>query len=384
MRSVERPVIPNVLFEHLEELGYLFIQRRKLLFSSEIPLRRLRLHEQRIEAHLDGLRVGEAASVQIALEKLVGDDPWLITAAARVWLTQGEPAPAKLIELLATVSPDLSIAWKEALRAIPTPLVQKVLPPKSAMDFPPVVQAIAADAWGWHGLLSPGFAAELQMSPHSAVRFSVARHSGGADKLLGDTDPMVRRAALWALARGSASRALDYSRQAARSAPPDLFALRILGLMGEKSDGRLLVSALSQPTTTLPALWALRDLAHPEYADHVVDLLEAKNEDVAAAAREVFESLAGPLPPPDPQAPIPSSGSPARYRWQQMRGKLDLNNRKLRGQPFPWTSDPADEPMELVWRRACVSAKPETDWLRREVPDGFFAGVPSPVAVPGE
>jgi hypothetical protein len=385
--SMDRPVVPHVLLEHLEELAALLVQRRKLLFSPEVPLRRLKQHDDRIEAHLDGLRTGGPAAIKIAEERLAGD-PWLIVAAARVWVSQGDPSPQAVMERLKTAEPDSSPAWKEAFRAIPPRLVQRLLPQDGAERLPSPALEIAADAWGWHGLLLPVTASVLTASPQSSVRFSLARHlaqnSPATDRLLEDGDTLVRRAALWSLALRNPKAAVERSRQLSRAAQPDPFGLRVLGLLGERTDGRLLVSALAQPGLKIAALHALRDLAHPEFADAVLEIIEGKDEDAATAAREVFESLVGKLPSPDPEKPAPPGISLTRFQWQQIRPKLDLSVRRLEGEALAWASDPGDEPMERVWRAACFPGKPETAWLRREVPDGFFTGISSPVAIPGE
>ena len=263
-----------------------------------------------------------------------------------------------------------------------------MLPAEGAERLPSPVLEIAADAWGWHGLLLPGTTTALAASPQSSVRFCLARHlaqnSSGADRLLEDEDALVRRAALWSLALRNPKAATERSRQLSRAAPPDPFALRVLGLLGERADGRLLVSALAQPPVRVAALHALRDLAHPEFADGLVDFVDDEDEDAATVAREVFESLIGKLPSPDPDKPSPPGVAPTRFQWQQAQPKMDLSARKLHGEALPWAGDPADEPMERVWREACSSGKPDTGWLRREVPDGFFTGIPSSVAVPGE
>lgn len=376
-----------MLVEHLEELAYLSIQRRKLLFSPEVPLRRLKLHDGRIEAHLDGLRTGGAASVAIAAQKLAGD-PWLVSAAARAWLEQGQPGPDAVIDQLKTVEPEWAAGWKEAFRAIAPELVQRLLPQGHPDRLPPLAQQVAADAWGWHGLLRPETAGALRTHPKSSLRFTLARHLAwnglGPDTLLEDPDVLVRRAALWGLALRNPKAAMDQSRQAARATPPDPFALRVLGLLGERADGRLLVAALAPSGARLAALHALRDLAQPEFADALVEFLESDDEETALAARAAVESLVGRLPSPDLEKAAPPGISLARFQWQQVRPKLDLASRRLQGQPFPWTGDPADEPMERLWRQACVAAKPESTWLRREVPDGFFTGLPSLSAIPGE
>jgi len=387
--SAERPAVPHVLLEHLEELAALLVQRRKLLFSPEVPLRRLKLHHERIEAHLDGLRTGGSAGVKIAEDRLSGD-PWLVVAAAQVWMSQGEPSQQAVMEKLKTAAPDSIPAWKEAFRAIPARLVQHLLPQGEVERFSSPALEIAADAWGWHGLILSGTAAALVASPQTSVRFSLARHlaqnspGSGTDRLLEDEDSFVRRAALWSLALRNPKGAVERSRQLGRASQPDPFALRVLGLLGEHMDGRLLVSALAQPDVKIAALYGLRDLAHPEFAEALLGLVEGPDKEMAPAARYVVESLIGELPAIDPEKPAPPGISPIRYQWQQARPKIDLSVRRLEGKALAWAADPGDKPMERVWREACSTAKPENAWLPREVPDGFFTGLPSPVAVPGE
>jgi hypothetical protein len=387
MRAVERPVVPNVLVEHLEEVAYLLIQRRKLLFSPEIPLRRLKEHDGRIEAHLDGLREGGSASVQIAENKLEEEDPWLLCAAARVWITQSEPSATKVMERLKGVSAETSAAWKEALRSLPREVIERVLPAKYGASLPPVVLEIAVDAWGWHRLISPDLATRLTEAANPRVRFAAARHiddSRTTAKLLNDADPFVRRAGLWNVALKDARAAVERSHQAVRAAEPDPFAARVLGLCGDSNDARSLLPLLTHKTLGPAAMAALRDLACPRFSEALLDHLETDDEAVAAAAGEAFASLVGRLPEMEPEKQPPPGMSRARFQWQEARPKLDLNTRRLHGEAFPWQGNPADEPMEFVWRGSLTAARPETLWLRREVPDGFFTGLPSPVAVPGE
>jgi hypothetical protein len=387
MRAVERPIVPNVLVEHLEEVAYLLIQRRKLLFSPEIPLRRLKEHDGRIEAHLDGLREGGSASVQIAEKQMQADDPWLLCAAARVWITQGAPGAAEVMERLKGVSPEMGAAWKEALRSLPRELVDRVIPGKYDTSLPPVALEIAVDAWGWHRLISPDLASRLAEAPNPRVRFAAARHMDdprATAKLLNDTDPFVRRAGLWNIALKDPRAAVERSHQAVRAAEPDPFAARILGLCGDSNDARSLLPLLTHKTVGRAAMAALRDLACPKFSEALLDHLETDDEAVACAAGEAFGSLVGRIPHVESEKQPPPGMSQARFHWQEARPKLDLNTRRLHGEAFPWQGNPADEPMEFVWRGSLTAAKPDTLWLRREVPDGFFTGLPSPVSVPGE
>jgi hypothetical protein len=88
----DRPAVPPVLSENLEELEFLSIQRRKLFCDFETTRAELLKHENRIEAHFDSLRVGGDAAVALAekaLEEAVF--PWEVFAAARVWLELALP-----------------------------------------------------------------------------------------------------------------------------------------------------------------------------------------------------------------------------------------------------------------------------------------------------
>jgi hypothetical protein len=382
-----RPAVADVLHEHLAEVAYLTIQWRKLLFSPEVPLRRLRGHAERIEAHLDGLRVGGPASLGIARSLLEGDDPWFVYAAARTWLEMSQPDLAALQECFGKTPPALWGAWKEALRKLAPASMARLFPEEAIEALPAGLREVATDALGWHGLLQPAAAAKLASVTKAGVRRAVARHATQTTlitKLVADENVLVRRTALWSLLRQEPRAALDYSRQMASAVPPDAFALRLIGLMGEAQDGMGLLALLRQKPPPPAIRPALRDLGRLECVEPLIEMVEGDDGELALAAQEVFESLAGPISKPDPEHPVPTGVSPARYHWQQVRKNLDPAKRYLRGRPFPWAGAPADEPMAWVWRRAIWAAPPELGWLRREVPDGFFDDLPSDEAIPGE
>ena len=382
-----RPAVPDVLHEHLEEIAYLTIQWRKLLFSPEVPLRRLRAHSERIKAHLDGLRIGGPASLSIARSMLDGDDPWFVYAAARVWMEMGRPDVAALRERLEKTPPELWGAWKEAFRKLSPAVVTRLFSEQDLEGLPLGLLQVAIDALGWHGLLQPATAGTVGGLPDAGTRRAVARHAvqpALIARLLEDEDVLVRRTALWSLVRQDPRAALDRSRQMTLSRPPDAFALRVIGLMGDGQDGMGLLTLLRQKTATPAVLLALRDLGRPECAEALLEIVEGDDRDLAMATKDVFESLVGRIPKPDPEQPLPAGISPARFHWQQVRKSLDRSRQFLHGQPCPWQGDPADEPMEWVWRRTLTAAASELACLRREVPDGFFNGVGADEAIPGE
>jgi hypothetical protein len=112
--------------------------------------------------------------------------------------------------------------------------------------------------------------------------------------------------------------------------------------------------------------------------------MEGDEPDLKPTARDVFESLAGAIPKPNPEQPLPQGISPARAHWLEVRKNFDGAKRFWHGRIFPWQGTLADEPMGWIWMRNLTATQSELAWLNREVPDGFFADLPSAAAVPGE
>ena len=321
--------MPDILEEHFEEVAFLSIQRRKLLFSPEIPLRRFRVHEARIEAHLDGLRVGGETARRIAEPLLEQDDPWLVYAAARIWLEQA--TRESVLDKLTAAQPKAIAGWKEAFRQLPAEVTSRVF---SSRDLPPKLLAIAADAWGWHGRLDLDLAHILTEHSDVSVRRSLARHlrfGKFLPRLLEDTDAMVRRSALWSLALADGHQALARARARA-----DAFGLRVLGLFGDATDAERIMRG--EPR--LAVLQTLGDLGQPKHASFCLEFLKSDDEELRDAATSA-------------------------HTWLT-------------------TERPAEEPMFATWRSVLSAPKPELAWLRREVPDGFFSGVTTYEALPGE
>lgn len=63
-------VLPDVLFQHAEEAAFLAILRQHHLRASHIKLTDLARHDDRIAAHLDGLRIAGADGINIAQQRL--------------------------------------------------------------------------------------------------------------------------------------------------------------------------------------------------------------------------------------------------------------------------------------------------------------------------
>jgi hypothetical protein len=152
-----------------------------------------------------------------------------------------------------------------------------------------------------------------------------------------------------------------------------------------------LVAGLRRPEVRLAAIHALGDLGSPGGFESLLAEAASGEEGRALAAREALERLLGPIPGPEAGQPPEGGGAgagsvdpaSARDRLDELSRRLP-RQRWLRGQPFPWSGEASEEPMEALWRASFLSPRPEAPWLRREVPDGFFSGLPSAEVVPGE
>lgn len=387
-----RPSVLPVLQQHLEEHAFLQLQRRKLIFATDFPLRRLPEHDERIDAHWDGLVIGADDSVKVAEHALGGEEPWEIATAARVWIELARPSAAAVAARLSEAPPEQSAAWREALRQSSTDRVAAALPEKSLASLPPHAFAIAVDAHGWHGQLAPATAQAAARHGDVAVRAALARtlsHSGLGDEaarylgpLLDDPDATVRRRALWSAARLAAETCLERARRAIRGPQPDAFALRVVGLLGESEDCEALAAAAMVEVGRPCAWWALADLGTRDAVESLLQLLAGAGKEPARLVGDALESAIGTIRREDVDAP--PTPQQAREHWAALAQKLPRGACVMEGRPRPWAGEPSEEPMRWVWRSAIGGRRKSARWLRGEVPDGFFDALPAPDARPGE
>jgi len=396
------PILVDVVREHLDEVTFLSIQRRKLLFSPDVPLSALRRHDERIAAHRDGLAVGLPVSLEIAWERLAGDDPWDVFAAVQVWLELGNPAPGSIVEHLNKAGEEALPGWVEAFRRSPIDRLTKLFPDGPTGTEAPRLTSLLVDAWGWHGILSGIRLPEFSGNEDASIRRSLARalgwHRGSVpgesvlEKLLADPEKEVRRAALWSEALHRPSETAERCRATLRTGTVDPFAVRVLGLLGGAEDVDSVSRFLDSVDAGPAAARALGDLGIPFVVDRLIALLDREEERFREAATDGLRTILGDLPDtqgerrPGELPPEEETVDPERLRawWIDARRGFDNGGRWLRGRPFPWNGAPEIEPMETLWRSILLSPGRGHEWLRREVPDGFFPGRPESESRPGE
>ena len=383
-----RPALPDVVVEHLEEHGFLSLQRRKLLFADDFAARRLPVHEARIDAHWDGLVVNMPASAELAEESLESDDPWLLASAARAWLALTRPSTEAILERWAELEPEAAASWREALRGLGRDALDALIPPHRRRALPPPALALVVDAVAWNGDVE--LAVDVARDEAPFVRLAVARALGMAGSIdpvdaplraLGeDSEIAVARRALWGRARLAPEVALPIARQHARGAAPDPFALRVLGLLSGPEDAGLIADGAATDAGRPAAFWALADLGTEEAIDALVKLLALPHEPTVKTVTEALELAIGPIPRED--AAAPATSAEGRAAWEAL--EAPSGTRLMRGRSRPWRGAKSEEPMLWRWRRAIAGARADDLWLAREVPDGFFTGPPTAVAHPGE
>jgi hypothetical protein len=219
--SSRAPSIPDVLAEHLEEFGFLSLQRRKLLFSEECTARQLVRHDRRIDAHWAGLCVAPEDSVTLAKARLEDPlSPWEVMDCVRTWIELGKPSQDEILEALAGVDEIAAPGWREAFRRIPAKIASMRLPQPAGENFD-AAQEIVLDAFSWHMLLPEHRAWAAAASSSDPARLSIARHAREPkllEQLARDAHEHVRRAARWSLLLLNPANELERMRTRDRSA----------------------------------------------------------------------------------------------------------------------------------------------------------------------
>ncbi len=392
--SAPRPAARDILEEHLEEMGFLWMQRRRLLFSPDVPLRRLPNHDERIEAHADGLTIGRATSVEVALERLEDENPWIAAAALRTWLLIGAPDSATALARFDEMPPAFAPAWREALRWSGADTVERVFTPGRATALPPAPFALAIEGLAWHGLLPEAAATHAARHEAAPVREAIARvlawpgtSTAAHDllpRLIEDTHPAVRHRARWSAALRDAPSICERLR-AARPSQLDAFDAQLLGLFGDIDDIATLSRLAEMDVPRMAALRALGDLGSEAAVEALLRVLRIPNEAVQLAATAGLERALGPVGGAEEgDEPKPAPPATAEGRWQELSESLPRGAVLCRGLARPWAGEKRDEPMLWRWRAALLATTGETRILTQHVPDGFWEASPSIVATPGE
>jgi uncharacterized protein (TIGR02270 family) len=358
---------------HLEELGFLFGQWRAALFDPEHTLDSVGELEERIRAHLDGVRAPGDAALPMLVEALQGDDADVVFAAAYALCTwPAGKGVDPVLEAFESAEDDRLTALGLAL-SYGQPAGGAAGPLRSHLGGEPVERAMAAaEVLAFHGAL------ELS---GAQLRFFLEHEDAGvrarAWKLAGlmsaavpptvyagalrDDEAAVTHAALEAGAWCGEQGTLHALRRVAGDQPsPDQLPQLHLFAVLARPDDLTLVRRLVGLDALGPDRFRLAGAAgDPGLVEMILERLEDPDPVTAAAAASAFTRLTGveieseeavPVPPADGTEPdefeaefqdevVLPDAARARQAWDELRPRLSSARRLCRGydtaQPLP-------------------------------------------------
>jgi uncharacterized protein (TIGR02270 family) len=380
--------ITDLLDHHLDELGFLWARWRGSLRDPDYTLKAVDELEERINGHVDGVRVpGEQAYPRL-IELLEGEDADLVFAAALSLLHTGSP------ELVARALERLDVAEEDLYAALCTALAYGPLPPdrldrvRALLSAQPTLRAIAAaEVLAFHGALqltgdqlryfvededAEARIAGWRLAALAGARLPPQSYSAA----LRDEDPGVTAAALEAGAWSGEPGTLAALRHLAESPSPErVEALRLLGVLGGPEDLPRVQTLMGSPELGPGRFRIAAAYGHPALMQLILDALEDPDAATAAAAGEAFMKMTGvdiesdtrvALPPADGSEPdefeeefldevtLPDAAS-GRKRWSELEPGLSAAARIARGVALSPDGGDMDLDMESRWDMALRS-----------------------------
>ncbi len=354
------PVMLDIVEEHFDELDFLQEQREANLFTPDWRLADLAWHEERAEAHLDGLRLAELWAVDIAAPKLGSGEMATALAATLVLCADGSGAhTAKVIDALRTADPPILDGIRRALRhGVPTTIAPVLHELAAAKD--PLRAAAAIDVLAF-GRSNVNARAPLDAPSPTAFEAAVgaAARLGTLDTAdviaaLERAEPRARRAALRAAALAGVPRLAELCRAAAtRPTDPDPEALSMLGTLGDPADEAILRAAMQRPELARTAVAALGALGRSTAVPLLVEL--ARDEGLGVPAALAYQRITGfrdvfgekPWPPPevaegeDENEDLPPAPDAIAADWRKRDARLPKDRSWQFGAEIPSDRLPA-------------------------------------------
>lgn len=131
----------EILAQHAEEAAFIWQLRDQSLDAPHITLSDLSRHDERLEAHLDGLRIAGEAGWTLLRSKLEDGEAGEIFVAAATAFESGKEDWIADVVKFGTKSRQLSRGLISALAWLPLPLVEKRIRMMLSVDVAPVRRA---------------------------------------------------------------------------------------------------------------------------------------------------------------------------------------------------------------------------------------------------
>src|SRR5262245_35696095 len=105
----------EILAQHAEEAALIWLERNSAVSEPHYDLPDLVKLDDRLDAHIDGLRIVGAAGVQIALDQLIWEEPGEAFLAAVLAFESNDKSQREQVLGLAGQAPELAAAVVSAL-----------------------------------------------------------------------------------------------------------------------------------------------------------------------------------------------------------------------------------------------------------------------------
>jgi uncharacterized protein (TIGR02270 family) len=317
-----RTFLVELYEEYLEEASFLYVQRRTLFVNPEVAWHKISNFEERLEAHLDGLMVGDRLALEVCIRHAgEGDSGELFAALCVLCRHDRRDLALDLVERLDPDDSEKAMAAADALKyEAPDAWIPDLLTILASGD--PKLAPILARAFGYRRVnCGPHLMAAMK---HCAVValpqivWALGRigHQPAVGILLDyerSEEPPVRAAAALSLARMGEPKALDYCLDQARSADWAILPLGLaggrdalplladlarqgsaasltaLGLLGDPACAPLLISRLEQPKAAPSAAAALQCLAGADLYETVFVPEEVDDDELFESEREAMK-----------------------------------------------------------------------------------------------
>lgn len=369
-------VIPVVIEQHAEEAAFHWLLRDAAVCDPHYSLDDLAKLDNRLDAHIDGLRIAGEAGWEICKEALRFEEPGEIFTAAFLAVESGDVARVKTVFEAGSALPELSRGLISALGWLPYPQAESHIQPLLVNESPDL-RRIAIAACAIHRQ-DPGHALSDALSSDDALLQARALRAAGQ---LGRIDllPMIqlhlttdndlcRYAAAWSTTLLGDHRAISTLQNFAHSSLPyqeeaAKIALRRMDLATAHDWQQALAQSLQTMRLAIIGAgvigdpvsipWLIEQMAIPELARvageafTMITGIDIAYEDLEGEWPDDFE--AGPTEDPedenvdmDPDEDLPwPQPQLIDQWWRTHRGELQDGTRHLLGKPMSleWLQD---------------------------------------------
>jgi uncharacterized protein (TIGR02270 family) len=363
-----KPVVMPVIEQHRDEAGFLWILRSQAVGASHFTLEDLCELEERLEAHLEGLRIAGEAGWRLCEESLGRRDPGDIFAAAVLAIENADAERLEAVLTAATEEPELARAVSSALAWHPWQTVEAKVARLLGSDSTEM-RCIGIAASALHRVYRPAEILKALEHESAALRARAIQAVGelGCREMLprvirhlADEEAAVSRQAAWAGALlgdpGARTRLIDLSSGGGPGAEADLALIAgflpladarawLQNLRTASGGARLAVEAAGKIGDPALVDWLIDCMAAPELARTAAEAMRTITDadisdlDLEGEPPPGFEAGPSENPEdddvaldPDEDLPWPEPERVAGW-WQANRGRFPGGVRHLAGRP---------------------------------------------------